>query len=680
MPGHVHAEQLSLYGTPGLADLPTAMVLEDGNLALTSGYFGNNLRHSLTFQITPRTYGVFRYSIIDDIDEFADTRWDRSFDLHFLLAEETSNRPAIAVGLRDFGGTGIYSSEYLVATKHVSPRLTVTGGLGWGRLANRGGFDSPLSWFSDYFATRPDPRAGDNDQTGQLDAGSWFRGDVALFGGLEWQATDRLNLFVEYSPDLYLNERQFNDMPEPGPINLGASYAFENGFSLGAYYMQGTDLGLRLSYQLDPAQPRVPGGLDSAPVPLAPLSSVAAASWNQPGASPNALQDQVAAQLTAEGLHFMGLHITGNTARLIMRNDTYQAEAQALGRAARVLANTLPPHVSQFDITFVVQGMAQTNVTLTRADLSELEFDLQGDWLSQSRAQFSDAHGTTPDFNGSEFDWSLTPYTAFSLFEPQTPVRGDFGLQLHARYSPNPGLVFSGLMRQPLWGNIDGSNRLSNSVIQHVRSDALRYAQESDLEINYLTAEYFTRLGQDMFGRVTVGYLENMYGGVSGEMLWFPVNSRLAAGVELNYAVQRDFDMLFGFQDYDVLTGHASVYYDLGNDFHAQLDVGRYLAGDYGATLSLDREFNNGFKVGAFMTLTDVPFTDFGEGSFDKGIRIEIPNSWLSGEPSRDARISVIRPVVRDGGARLNVNNRLYGVVRDYRQPELTDQWGRFFR
>ena len=55
-----------------------------------------------------------------------------------------------------------------------------------------------------------------------------------------------------------------------------------------------------------------------------------------------------------------------------------------------------------------------------------------------------------------------------------------------------------------------------------------------------------------------------MYGGVSTEVLYAPVTTRWAVGAELNYARQRDFEQDFGFHDYDVFTGHASLYYDLG--------------------------------------------------------------------------------------------------------------------
>ncbi len=76
-----------------------------------------------------------------------------------------------------------------------------------------------------------------------------------------------------------------------------------------------------------------------------------------------------------------------------------------------------------------------------------------------------------------------------------------------------------------------------------------------------------------------------MFAGISGELLWKPVDSRLALGAEVNYVYQRDFDQLFGLQGYSVVTGHVSAYYDLGNGFEAQLDVGRYLAGDIGGLL-----------------------------------------------------------------------------------------------
>jgi len=78
--------------------------------------------------------------------------------------------------------------------------------------------------------------------------------------------------------------------------------------------------------------------------------------------------------------------------------------------------------------------------------------------------------------------------------------------------------------------------------------------------------------------------------------------------------------------------------------------------------------------------LTNVSSEEFGEGSFDKGIRLEIPVSWLTGRPSRNKVSQTIRPVLRDGGACLNVRNRLYEVTREARAQQLSRGWARFWR
>jgi len=142
MAGAVGAEPIletgyNTYGYPGLIDMPTAHGRPDAELGFTTSQFRNQLRNTLTFQITPRLSGSFRYANLYDITlssgNTVDFRFDRSFSLHYQLAKETGFRPAIAVGLNDFLGTGLYRSEYVVASKTLTPRLRVTGGLGCGK-------------------------------------------------------------------------------------------------------------------------------------------------------------------------------------------------------------------------------------------------------------------------------------------------------------------------------------------------------------------------------------------------------------------------------------------------------------------------------------------------------------------------------------------------------------------
>ena len=126
----------------------------------------------------------------------------------------------------------------------------------------------------------------------------------------------------------------------------------------------------------------------------------------------------------------------------------------------------------------------------------------------------------------------------------------------------------------------------------------------------------------------------------------------------------------------------ASLYYDLPNDWIIKIDAGKYLAGDLGSTVSIKRSFNNGWEFGAYATLTDVPFSTFGEGSFEKGVTIKAPISWLTGRKSRAMQNAVIRPITGDGGAKLILSSDkyLYNTISEYAEKSIYDNWKRVFR
>jgi hypothetical protein len=114
-----------------------------------------------------------------------------------------------------------------------------------------------------------------------------------------------------------------------------------------------------------------------------------------------------------------------------------------------------------------------------------------------------------------------------------------------------------------------------------------------------------------------------------------------------------------------VLTGHVSLYYESpweGLNFN--LHVGRYLAGDYGGTIEIVRHFDSGVEIGGFATFTNVPFSKFGKGSFDKGVIIRIPLEWALPIHSESAYRVVLRPLERDGGQRLEHDDSLYEETR----------------
>lgn len=680
---------LNFYGVTGLIDMPSAQSQPDGQLSVTVGSFAGITRTTLSFQILPRVEGSFRYTKFGDLNfgGFEDY-FDRSFDISLRILNESRYLPAVKVGLQDFIGTGLSAAEYIVATKSFGDRVTVTGGLGWGRLASDNDIGSP-------FGDRPRVEIG---RGGKANTDQWFRGPVAPFAGVTFRATEKLTLLAEYSSDAYEVESG-NGRPSSSAVidrrssfNFGANYKVNDTVNLGAYYMYGDVFGLNLNVSLNPYAPPAKGSRGAAPPPVVarPARSQSSEAWAEEWAlDGNSNARLIAAlhdRLDPQGITVETLSASANTVEVRVRSQQFDSGPQMLGRVMRALTATMPASVETFRILPGTGGVAASAITIRRSDVEALEHapDAEAQLLAVT------GFGAAPGRPGPDaalntevfprFNWSLGPYLRQGYFDPDNPFRFEAGARLSASYEPTPGLVFSGSVTKALAGNLDDSTRFSNSVLPRVRTDGILYDKQGDPSLESLTAAYFFQPGENLYGRVTGGYLERMFGGVSAELLWRPVNSRLAVGAEVNYVRKRDFDQRLGFQDYTVATGHVSAYYQMENGFHAQLDVGRYLAGDVGATLTIDREFRNGWRVGAFATLTDVSSEDFGEGSFDKGIRLTIPVSWFLGTPNTYQLGTTLRPVTRDGGARLNVGGRLYERVRQYQRPTLEDGWDRVWQ
>lgn len=687
------APTINLYGVTGLIDMPSGEQQPDGYMHITHSQFGPISRNGLSFQITPRLSGSFRYVTIKDwnlkfcppdcnrANSFK-TYYDRNFDLRYGVLLESQYLPAVTVGLQDFVGTGLSMGEYVAATKTFGP-VKVTGGLGFGRLASYGPSFN-------LFGARPDIDFG---KGGKPNYAQWFRGDAAPFGGIEYQVNDKLSLKVEYSSDAYLNEsRRRETFDRRSPLNFGIEYQQSPMLHFSAYSMYGSEIGINVAILFNLKQ-RPAGGIGGqAPEPLKPRPPISenpqvwSTGWLEQPMAMGLLIQNLNNHLARTGITVESLSVTGDTAQVRYRNTIYDASAQAAGRVARSMSQTMPASVGRFELVAVANGLPASKVTVLRSDLEALEFAPDAGNALRARTTISEA-GTplplalaNPDLY-PKFAWSIGPYAQTLLFDPRAPLQYNVGVAVRGRAEVAPGIILQGSILKRGVSNVKRP-RNSFSALPPVRSRTDAYYLNADPDIETLTAAWFGKLGEELYGRVTVGYLEQMFAGVSAEMLWKPVNSWYALGVEANYVAQRDTDGGLGFSqfDYRVASGHVSAYFDIGNDFTGELDVGRYLAGDFGATFTLMRTFSNGWQVGAFATLTNVSAKDFGEGSFDKGIKMQIPLAWFVGQPTRTARSFALRPIGRDGGARLNVDDRLAAVLHSYDQSDYDAQWGRFWK
>jgi hypothetical protein len=159
---------------------------------------------------------------------------------------------------------------------------------------------------------------------------------------------------------------------------------------------------------------------------------------------------------------------------------------------------------------------------------------------------------------------------------------------------------------------------------------------------------------------VSAGLLEDMFAGYGFEYLWFNSKNSYAIGFEAFDVYKRDYQMRFGLQEYSNVTGHLNFYYrNYGAiPFDTKISYGEYLAGDIGGTFEISRSFKNGARFGVFASFTNVSSTQFGEGSFDKGITFRIPL------PFGDNFINYAwRPLTKDPGQKLNRKNNLHDLL-----------------
>jgi hypothetical protein len=375
----------------------------------------------------------------------------------------------------------------------------------------------------------------------------------------------------------------------------------------------------------------------------------------------------------------------GNATVLEAEADNALHLQERVERAVAVLHQDTPASSRQFILRLSERGLPMSDITIDRAE-----------WLARHVAPESPAmvlpaqrvaYGAPVSGNqalptteqaalskpGFKLDWG--PSYGQTLGGPDGFLLYQIGVKTNLEHRFTDSTWLSGAMDFRLLDNYDKFKVTGPSNLPRVRTYAREYVTTSRLTLPLLQLTHVQNLGSNQYVSAYGGMLESMYGGVGAEWLYRPWQSRLAFGIDANYVRQRDFRQNFSFQDYNVGTGHATLYWDTGwNDVQAKLSVGRYLAGDSGATLDVKRVFQNGVSVGAWATKTNVSAEQFGEGSFDKGIYATIPFDVMLPKSSPSTANIVWNPLTRDGGARLNRRFTLFDLTkqRDWRAL----QWG----
>lgn len=657
------------WGKIGLLQTPTARFSPAGDFRFNYSRIDPYERLNVFVQPIDQLELGFRYTnVLNRLYGPAElsgnqTYKDKSIDFKLRLLPESALLPQLAVGITDAGGTGLFSSEYVVGSKRFGD-FDASLGIAWGYLGSSGNIKNPL--------IRLDPRFGTRSMEvglgGTPSTGAFFRGPAAVFGGIQYHTPWRNWVIkAEYDGNDYRSEPQAQRIEQRTPLNFGLVWRYHPQIDLSLSLERGQSVMFGLTLHA------------SAPNLYAPKVSDPVA----PRVNAKPLTDTPVWAATAIAITEMSAWGVGkieqeqNKLRVHVDSAGGAHWNERIERIAAVLNRDAAPNIERFDLVISEYGIPIAERSI-----------LRGPWVRQNSQYLPPSEqeqavlAAAPSRKeeaarqvlwerpASPWSYSIVPSWQQNIGGPDGFLLFRLGVSLPMSYRVSESTSISGTVDTNLVDTFDKFKYTAPSNLPRVRTYLREYMKTSRFNIPNLQITHAGRLSSNQFYSAYAGYLESMYAGVGGEWLYRPWHSPVALGVDLNRVRQRDFDQHFGFgkvgsqTGYQATTGHATVYWDTGwKSTRVKLSAGRYLAGDMGATLDVSRTFGNGVSVGGWATRTNVSAQQFGEGSFDKGLYLRIPFDVMTTTRNGSVANLVYSPLTRDGGARLNRSFTLYGAT-----------------
>lgn len=201
-----------------------------------------------------------------------------------------------------------------------------------------------------------------------------------------------------------------------------------------------------------------------------------------------------------------------------------------------------------------------------------------------------------------------------------------------------------------------------------IRSDISKYLKKNytfeRLEINQIF-----RFSERLFSQLSLGYFEKMYAGIGGEMLYYVGDGSIALGIEgdfLRKRVPKENFELYSFNRYSYL-GSAYYYYP-GLEMTFKAQYGRFLAGDVGWKVDINRKYKTGVTLGMFVTFTDtdnINQPSYNDDYNHKGVYMSIPMKMFYDTDSTRSLGYGISPWTRDVGQTTGHSQPLYYITSD---------------
>lgn len=645
-------------GVAGLNTVPSARMDESGTLRIGAARLEPYNHVFAGMQVTDYFYVNLRQSMMTESTLKTPERVYPGMDFKLRLAKEGRYRPELSFGMDSVLGHKRFSSEYFVLSKRYYD-FDFTGGIAWGRMAGGGHLSNPLA----RTLSRFDKNRNMSDEN-SASPSDWFAGEkIGFFGGLEYKTPiEDLSLKLEYGPEDYSAEGK-----RPAPWSVGINYKPKEWISLGAA-MIGTDkIMARISFQGNMSGWRGKSYKDSKPFNFD--AQRPAQTWRH-------LPREMA---QAEGLNFGKTRTSGVDFSAVLHLNDYQPSTMQIGRAARHLAASAGADIETITVIPVRTGLRGKAVTFSRRDLEQAMARGLGspEEIWQDVSFKDDRRSIT--LKNRERKFSLSPQLDASPLEEETTHLYRASVLFNERKEWRYGITTGTGLRLNVADNLHRLYKFRDIGMDAVRSDADFYTYNR-VNLNRGFVSWMHTPLPDFHIAATAGYLEEMFAGYGGEILYRPFDSPFAVGAEGWNTHKRDgtSPLALGFSSEPRFTGHLNLFYDVPDtDITAFASAGRFIGGDEGVRFGTKTQLANGIKFEAFMTVTNANSKDVFESdrNAQAGFRISLPFGNLKYVPQgSEARIN-IAPLGRDDAAMLDKPVSLYEATEPMTYRHLGRNW-----
>lgn len=229
--------------------------------------------------------------------------------------------------------------------------------------------------------------------------------------------------------------------------------------------------------------------------------------------------------------------------------------------------------------------------------------------------------------------------------------------------------------------NMQSMDRLNPSQLINVRTDYLDYYKIMGLTLDKAFMQKDWNIGKGCFTTLSAGYFDQVYGGIAGEFLYYPINSCWAFGVEGACLARRHLKKMGFSSKIRKLNGFTPTWVNfLGSQYFVDLyynwdeammdfkiSAGKFLANDWGVRYEASRNFESGLRLTLWYTHTNGHDVVNGQTYYDKGFSISMPLDIFYTCSCRNRWRYGMSAWLRDVGYRGPTGNRLYETVRDQR-------------